>query len=121
MRNRALPEAEHNPDRGACAAEERSFVSRLLAGEYGLAITYWALYFLGAGLFFTFGSRAVDRGQWFAYFIEMFAQLGYTAILIIAIRAAYKGPQLWKVVSRTSSVFMLINILVGVCTLGFIY
>jgi len=102
-------------------AAERSFASRLLAGEYGLAITYWALYFLGAGLFFSFGSRAVDRGQWLFYFIEMFAQLGYTVILIIAIRAAYKGPQLWKVVSRTSSVFMIINILVGICTLGFIY
>ena len=51
----------------------------------------------------------------------MFAQLGYTAVLIIAIRAAYKGPQLWKVISRTSSVFMIINILVGICTLGFIY
>lgn len=101
--------------------EERPFVARLLAGEYGLAITYWALYFLGAGLFFTFGSRAVDRNQWLFYFIELFAQLGYTAVLIVAIRAAYKGPQLWKVVSRTSSVFMIINILTGICTLGFIY
>ena len=100
---------------------ERSFVSRLLAGEYGLAVTYWALYFLGAGLFFVFGSRAVDRDEWLFYLVEMFAQLGYTAVLIVAIRAAYKGPQLWKVVSRTSSVFMIINILVGICTLGFIY
>ena len=63
----------------------------------------------------------MDREQWFFYFIEMFAQLGYTVMLIVAIRAAYKGPQLWKVVSRTSSVFMIINILVGICTLGFIY
>lgn len=101
--------------------EDRSFLARLLAGEYGLAITYWALYFLGAGLFFTFGSRAVDQDEWLFYFIELFAQLGYTAVLIVAIRAAYKGPQLWKVVSRTSSVFMIINILTGICTLGFIY
>lgn len=101
--------------------EDRSFLARLLAGEYGLAITYWALYFLGAGLFFVFGSRAVDRDEWLFYFIELFAQLGYTVVLIVAIRAAYKGPQLWKVVSRTSSVFMIINILVGICTLGFIY
>ncbi len=68
-----------------------------------------------------FGGRAVDRDQWLLYFVEMFAQLGYTVVLIIAIRAAYKGPQLWKVVSRTSSVFMIINILTGICTLGFIY
>ena len=93
---------------------DRSFLARLLAGEYGLAITYWALYFLGAGLFFIFGSRAVNRDEWLFYFIELFAQLGYTAVLIVAIRAAYKGPQLWKVVSRTSSVFMIINIL-GAC------
>lgn len=101
--------------------EDRSFLAQLLAGEYGLAITYWALYFLGAGLFFVFGSRAVDRDEWLFYFIELFGQLGYTAVLIVAIRAAYKGPQLWKVVSRTSSVFMIINILTGICTLGFIY
>ena len=68
-----------------------------------------------------FGSRAVDDDAWLIYLIEIFAQLGYTAVLIVAIRAAYKGPQLWKVVSRTSSVFMIINILTGICTLGFIY
>ncbi len=101
--------------------EERAFAARLLAGEYGLAATYWALYFFGAGLFFVFGARAVDRDQWLLYFIEMLAMAGYTAVLIVAIRAAYRGPQLWKVVSRTSSVFMIINILTGICTLGFIY
>ena len=68
-----------------------------------------------------FGSRAVDDDAWLIYLIEIFAQLSYTAVLIVAIRAAYKGPQLWKVVSRTSSVFMIINILTGICTLGFIY
>jgi hypothetical protein len=45
----------------------------------------------------------------------------YTVALIIGVRAAYKGPQLWKVMSRTSSVFMIINILVGISTLGFVY
>ena len=47
--------------------------------------------------------------------------LGYTVVLLIGIRAAYKGPQLWKVMSRTSSVFMIINILVGITALGFVY
>ena len=47
--------------------------------------------------------------------------MAYTVILIIGIRAAYKGPQLWKVMSRTSSVFMIINILIGISTLGFVY
>lgn len=93
----------------------------LLAGGYGLALTYWAFYFTGSGLFFVFGSRAVDAEQWLAYFIMVAAMLAYTVLLIIGIRAAYKGPQLWKVMSRTSSVFMIINVLVGISTLGFIY
>lgn len=101
--------------------EQQSFLARLLAGEYGLAITYWALYFVGAGLFFVFGSRAVDVEQWIPYLVMVAVMMGYTVILIIGVRAAYKGPQLWKVMSRTSSVFMIINILVGISTLGFIY
>lgn len=96
-------------------------MSRLLAGEYGLAVTYWAFYFLGAAAFFVFGSRAVDTGDWVRYLIYVAVMLAYTFILIVGIRAAYKGPQLWKVMSRTSSIFMIINILVGISTLGFIY
>ena len=101
--------------------DDRSFLSRLLAGEYGLAVTYWIFYFLGAAVFFVFGSRAVDAEEWIRYLIIVASMLAYTFILIIGIRAAYKGPQLWKVMSRTSSIFMIINILVGICTLGFIY
>jgi len=101
--------------------DNRSFLARLLAGEYGLAVTYWALYFVGCGLFFVFGSRAVDAEDWLQYLVIAALMLAYTFVLIIGIRAAYKGPQMWKVMSRTSSVFMIINILVGICTLGFIY
>jgi hypothetical protein len=108
------PQAEQTQD-------DRSFMARLLAGEYGLAITYWLFYFLGCALFFYFGSRAVDAENWIQYLIIVAAMLAYTFILIVGIRAAYKGPQMWKVMSRTSSVFMIINILVGISTLGFIY
>lgn len=101
--------------------DNRSFLARLLAGDYGLAITYWALYFVGCGLFFVFGSRAVDAENWLQYLVIVALMLAYTFVLIVGIRAAYKGPQMWKVMSRTSSVFMIINILVGICTLGFIY
>lgn len=100
---------------------DRSFLAKLLAGEYGLAITYWIFYFIGAGLFFVFGSRAVANEAWINYLLMVAVMLGYTVILIIGVRAAYKGPQLWKVMSRTSSVFMIINILTGISTLGFIY
>ena len=100
---------------------EGSFASRLLAGEYGLAITYWGLYFLGVGLYFVLGRAAVASEQWIRYMTFVALMIAYTVILIIGVRAAYKGPQLWKVMSRTSSVFMIINILVGISTLGFVY
>jgi len=100
---------------------EKPFLAKMLAGEYGLATTYWALYFVGAGLFATFGSQAVDEERWIPYLIMVAAMMAYTVVLIIGVRAAYKGPQLWKVMSRTSSVFMIINILIAISTLGFIY
>ena len=103
------------------SADDKSFLAKLLAGEYGLAVTYWAMYFFGAGLFAVFGSRAVDDERWIPYLIMVAALMAYTIVLIIGVRAAYKGPQLWKVMSRTSSVFMIINILIGISTLGFIY
>ena len=102
-------------------ADKRSFLNRLLAGEYGLAITYWAFYFLGAAIFFVLGSQSVDSEQWIRFLLLVAIMLGYTVILLIGIRTAYKGPQLWKVMSRTSSVFMIINILVGITALGFVY
>lgn len=101
--------------------DNRSFTQRLIAGEFGLAITYWALFFLGGSLYFIFGSRAIDAELWIPYFIMVAAQLGYTGLLLAGIRSAYKGPQLWKVMSRTSSIFMITNILAGISTLGFIY
>ncbi len=102
-------------------ADNRSFFTRLLAGDYGLAITYWIFYFIGAGIFFVIGSQAVDTENWVRFLTLVAAMLAYTALLLVGIRAAYKGPQLWKVMSRTSSVFMIINILVGISALGFIY
>lgn len=101
--------------------DNRSFLAKLLAGEYGLAITYWIFYFIGAGIFFLLGSQAVDAENWVQFLTLVAVILGYTALLLVGIRAAYKGPQLWKVMSRTSSVFMIINILVGISALGFIY
>ena len=111
-----VEQAENSESEG-----EKSFFAKMLAGEYGLATTYWALYFIGAGLFATFGSQAVDEERWIPYLIMIALMMAYTVVLIIGVRAAYKGPQLWKVMSRTSSVFMIINILIGISTLGFIY
>ncbi|MEX2507341.1 MAG: hypothetical protein WD406_10515 [Pseudohongiellaceae bacterium] len=108
-------------NQGVSPIDNRSLMTRLLSGEYGLAITYWLLYFLGAGIFFIAASQAVDQQAWLRFFAITASMLGYTVILVVGIRAAYKGPQLWKVISRTSSVFMIINILVGICALGFIY
>lgn len=101
--------------------EEKSLLARILAGDYGLAITYWIFYFTGAGVFFVMGSQAVDAEAWWRFLSIVAVMLAYTLLLLIGVRAAYKGPQLWKVMSRTSSVFMIINILVGICALGFVY
>ncbi len=119
LKTRAVITMAHssNPD----AIDGRSFLAKLVAGDYGLATTYWLLYFAGAGAFFIFGSRAVDNENWIQYLTMVAVMLGYTFILVVGVRAAYKGPQMWKVMSRTSSVFMIINILVGISTLGFIY
>ena len=113
-----MTETEHTAQR---PLDDRSFMAKLLAGEYGLAITYWGLYFAGASLFFYFGSQAVDNEQWLPYLGMVAGILAYTFLLILGIRSAYRGPQLWKVMSRTSSIFMVINVLVGISTLGFIY
>lgn len=102
-------------------SEHQSLWNRLVGGEFGLATTYWTLYFIGAAVFFVFGSQAVDRRDWIRFLIYVAAQLAYTGILLVGIRAAYRGPQMWKVMSRTSSVFMIINVLVGISALGFIY
>src|SRR5210317_1420977 len=111
-----MTETEHTAQ-----LDDRSLMAKLLAGEYGLAITYWVLYFAGASLFFYFGSLAVDNEQWLPYLGMVAGILAYTLLLILGIRSAYRGPQLWKVMSRTSSIFMIINVLVGISTLGFIY
>lgn len=100
---------------------DKSFLQRLLAGDYGLAVTYWLFYFAGAGIYFVMASQAVDRESWLPFLAFTALMLAYTTLLLVGIRAAYKGPQLWKVMSRTSSVFMIINILVGISALGFIY
>ena len=42
-------------------------MSKLLGGEFGLAVTYWLLFFLGASSFFIFGSQAVDQERWLLY------------------------------------------------------
>ena len=102
-------------------AEERALLTRILAGDYGLAVTYWIFYFIGAAVFFVTTSQAVDRENWLRFMTITAVMLGYTVLLLLGIRSAYKGPQLWKVMSRTSSVFMIINILVGISALGFVY
>ncbi len=63
----------------------------------------------------------MDAQRWISYLVMVALMLAYTVVLIIGIRAAYRGPLLWKVMSRTSSIFMIINVLVGIFTLGFIY
>ena len=62
-----MTDLEQLPDRRQ--QDELSFLARLLAGEYGLATTYWALYFIGVGTYFVLGSVAVGNEQWFGYLV----------------------------------------------------
>ena len=101
--------------------EDRSFMGLVLDGETDLAITYWLLFLAGSGIFFVFGSDAVDKEQWLLYHGIVTAALADTFLLILGIKAAYRGPQLWKVMLRTSSIFMIINVLVGIPTLSFVH
>ena len=84
----------------------RSFMSKLLGGEFGLAVTYWLLFFLGAGSFFIFGSQAVDRERWLLYLGIVVIALAYTFLLILGIKGAYKGPKMamraYKIVPKGS-------------------
>ena len=98
-------------------AVEKHFI----AGDLRLAISYWLLYLVGAAVFFFAGSWAVDSDSWSIFIVLASFQFAYTVALVIGVKAGYQGPQKWKVVSRTSSVFMITNILVGISTLGFVY
>ena len=63
---------------GSEPAGEKSFLAKMLAGDFGLATTYWALYFVGAGLFAALGSQAVDDERWIPYLLMVAAMMAYT-------------------------------------------
>ena len=93
-------------------------MSKLLGGEFGLAVTYWLLFFLGASSFFIFGSQAVDQERWLLYGHRRqhwlhFADSGNQGGL-------QRATALESYVAHLS-IFMIINVLVGISTLGFIY
>lgn len=114
-----MPQSESSPATSQADAQQAGSV--FVAGGIRLAVSYWLLYLVGATGFFFAGSWAVDSERWIIYLALVATQLVYTFLLVVGIRAGYKGPQMWKVMSRTSSVFMINNILVGISTLGFVY
>ena len=60
-----ITESEIQPiEPSASESGGRSFMSKLLGGEFGLAVTYWLLFFLGAGSFFIFGTGAKAGSCW---------------------------------------------------------
>ena len=96
-------------------------MGRTLNGETGLAVACWLLFLAGSGSFFVFGSDAVDKEEWLLYLCIVTVALAYTFLLTLGLKAAYRGAQLWKVMSRTSSIFMINNVLVGISTLCFVH
>ncbi|MDO8909923.1 MAG: hypothetical protein Q7W55_15670 [Pseudohongiella sp.] len=93
---------------------------RLVSGHYGLALTYWILYLIVAGIFFVAGSAAVADGNWSSYTLMLGATLTWTFILLFGIQRAYKGEDPGKALGRIAILFLLLNMTNALATLSFI-
>lgn len=98
----------------------RSLLGRLLYGHYGLALTYWALYFLCAVLFFIFGSMAVVEGAWTRYVVMLALTVSWSFLLLMGIDRAYTGKDPGRALGRIAVLFLLLNISNALATLSFI-
>lgn len=93
---------------------------RLIAGHYGLALTYWVLYLIVAVAFFIAGSAAVADDDWPRYLTLLAAMLGWTFILLAGIQRAFKGEDPGKALGRIAMLFLLLNMTNALATLSFI-
>jgi hypothetical protein len=94
--------------------------SRLVHGHYGLAATYWALYLLGAALFFGFGSLAVAEHSWSRFLFLLALSLAWTILLLIGIQRGFKGTDPGKAMARIAMLFLTINLTNTLAVLSFI-
>jgi hypothetical protein len=99
---------------------EQSPITRLIRGQYGLALTYWLLYLIVAVAFFIAGSMAVAEGAWSRYVAMLAATVTWTFILLTGIKRAYTGEDPGKALGRIAMLFLLLNMSNALATLSFI-
>lgn len=97
-----------------------SVLQRMTRGQYGLAVTYWTLFLVGAVVFFVAGSIAVAQGEWQRYLMLLGSSLVWTFILLIGVRVGYRGADPGKALGRVAVLFLLLNITNALATLSFI-
>lgn len=100
--------------------EESTPFQRIVAGHYGLALTYWTLYLIAAVLFFVFGSMAVAEGAWPRYVAMLVASVAWSFVLLVGIQRAYSGEDPGKAIARIAMLFLLLNMSNALATLSFI-
>lgn len=98
----------------------RTALKRLIAGKYGLALTYWTLYLTGAVAFFVAGSFAVAAEAWPLYVVLLGLTLAWTFLLLTGIKFAYQGEDPGKALGRIAMLFLLLNLTNALATLSFI-
>ncbi len=103
------------PDRNSA-----SNLKHLINGKYGLALTYWTLYLVGAGAFFVSGSLAVADDAWTVYMVLLGLMLAWTFALLTGIKFAYRGEDPGKALGRIAMLFLLLNMTNALATLSFI-
>jgi hypothetical protein len=97
-----------------------STLRRLIDGQYGLALTYWTLYLMGALAFFVAGSVAVADEAWSLYVVMLGLALAWTFMLLTGIKFAYQGEDPGKALGRIAMLFLLLNLTNALATLSFI-
>lgn len=108
--------SSNQPDSSAST----SGFKRIINGQFGLAVTYWALYLVVAVLFFIFGSLAVSDERWGLYLIMLIGTVAWTFILVWGVSKGYRGMDPGKAIGRVSVLFLLLNITNALATLSFI-
>jgi hypothetical protein len=94
-------------------------LSRLVHGHYGLAATYWALFLVGAVLFFMFGSLAVAVHDWSRFLFLLALSLAWTFLLLVGIQRGFKGTDPGKAMARIAMLFLTLNLTNTLAALSF--
>jgi len=95
-------------------------IQKLIAGHYGLALTYWILFLIGALLFFVFGSMAVNDAAWGRYLAMLVLSVVWTFVLLVGIKRSFRGEDPGKALARIAMLFLALNLSNALATLSFI-